>query len=121
MKIDKEKVAKILKSKKAMVMVMLVSILIVIAFYGTAYALTHFGITTGVGMLTDWGNVFIMITIGIYGYIYIVLDDDLMSKKKGKTKTKNKSKPKIETKPEIKNKVVDVASGEVSDETFYDG
>ena len=120
---NKEKVAKILKSKKAMVMIMLVSILIVIAFYGTAYALNHFGVTTGVGILEQWGNVFIMITIGIYAYIYIVLDDDLFSKKKAKPK--EKTKPKIETKIEPDNKVVDIASEpsakEISDEEFYGG
>ena len=111
MKIDKEKVAKVLKSKKAMIMIMLVSILITIAFYGSAYALDYFGITTGVSILQDWGNVFIMVTIGIYAYIFIVLDEDMFSKKK-KAKGKDKPKPKIEQEYEVQEQNVPCAKVE---------
>ena len=89
--ISKDKLKTILKSKKAMVMFLLVGILLSISFYGSAYALSSFGICTGISTLEAWGNVFVMISIGVYAYIYIVLDDDMFSKKKSKKGNSNES------------------------------
>ena len=87
-KIDKQKVSKIMKSKKAMKMLLVSSILLAIIFYGIAITMSNFGIVLGTDILKQWGYVFIMIAIGIYAYISFVFDEELKKNIESKTKKK---------------------------------
>lgn len=102
MKIDKEKVEKILKSKKGMKKIMVATIMLAVCFYGLAMGLGHFGISFGTDTLMQWGNIFIGIAVVLYAYQMIAFDEELMNKMNSKKKPKDKPNPTQDNKPEKK-------------------
>ena len=90
MKIEKEKLGKILKSKKAIRKIMVACVMCAVAFYGIAFMLGNFGIIIGKDILMQWGNIFVVIVILIIIYEMFVLDEDFQQKLKSKKKIKEK-------------------------------
>lgn len=112
MKLDKENIEKIMKSDKAMKMIMVACIVLVVCFYGIAMTLGNFGITLGSEIFMPLGNVFVGITVVIYMYRMVAFDEKLLNKlkeKKEKGKSDKKTKTKCENHP--KRNAISIVDG----------
>lgn len=81
MKIDKEKIEKILNDKKIIKKFLIASIGLAIAFYCCVFSFRKLGFTEGADIMMQWVNVFAGVSVVIYLYMMFKFDKKNAKKK----------------------------------------